>query len=295
MNLSKIDRIEIIKRISRHLSMEEDQTVRLILEVHGVNLYEGYSENLSEFIMRNIKNVEDSVLLGLEEYLRKSSISTSNFREESAWKRDGLRLFFSHLSAERQLVGAVAEKLSGIGLNAFVAHDSITPTHDWLEVIEGALSTCDGMIAFLHPGFRESEWCDNEIGWGMGRRIPILPLNFSVPPYGLLGSKQHNFIKSSDPNYIYYEIIKWIGTVKNFDQIFENSVTLGLVNSVNFINTNNCVNILGNLDQLSSQNYDLLIAAAKQNDQIYNCNVGYRGTTADKVIATWSTKVPSSF
>lgn len=293
MAFSNTERIDIIKKITRQLSLEDDQTARMILEVHGVNLYEGYFQNLSDFIMSNIKNGDESVLRGIEDYLEKSSIPLGNFREDSAWKQDGLKLFFSHLSTQRHLIGSVAEKINGIGLNAFVAHESIAPTNDWLEVIEGALSTSDGMVAFIHPGFRESEWCDHEIGWGIGRKIPILPLSFGVSPYGLLGSKQHNFVNNSDPNFIYYEIIKWIHTVKGFKLKFENSVTLGLVNSKNFMNTINCINVLEDFSQISSRNYELLLQAAKSNDQVYKCNVGYRGSTADKIIESWKTKVSS--
>ena len=67
---------------------------------------------------------------------------------------------------------------------------SIQASEEWQAVIETALLTCDAMAVFLHTGFKESNWCDQEVGLALARRVPVLPLNIDVDPYGFMGKLQ---------------------------------------------------------------------------------------------------------
>src|SRR5690606_30030135 len=88
------------------------------------------------------------------------------------------RAFLSHVHEERVFVGAVKEILTNrYGIDAFVAHDDIHPSKTWRSTIKTALDTCDFFVAFLHPKFHESQWCDQEVGWALSRGIPILPVH----------------------------------------------------------------------------------------------------------------------
>lgn len=51
----------------------------------------------------------------------------------------------------------------------FVAHAAINPTEEWQQVIEYALRSCDACAALLAPGFKESDWTDQEVGFCMAR------------------------------------------------------------------------------------------------------------------------------
>jgi nucleoside 2-deoxyribosyltransferase len=55
---------------------------------------------------------------------------------------------------------------------------NIEPTKEWQNEIEAALSTCDALVALLHPGFHVSMWTDQEIGYAMGRGIPVYSVGF---------------------------------------------------------------------------------------------------------------------
>lgn len=101
-----------------------------------------------------------------------------------------LQLFASHLHEQAGLVRDVAEQLDRSGVGLFVAHVDIEPGDDWHRTIELNLSTCDGGVAFLRPGFIESRWCDQEVGWLLGRPVPVLGIRFSQDPYGPLGRVQ---------------------------------------------------------------------------------------------------------
>jgi hypothetical protein len=290
MDLGTQKRITLIKFISERLSTEAPVISRMILEAYGVEVYEGKFESIFEFITYNVKDQADETLLNLENYLLSSEIKENKENRSRIWDRNELRVFFSHLSSQKVLVSAVSNLLEGIGINAFVAHESIAPTQDWLNEIRFALSTCDGMVAFMHPGFRDSDWCDNEIGWGLGRDIPILPLSFGTKPYGFLSHKQHQFLTSTEPQVIFHEIKSWIRGTLQFEDKYEGSLVKALCGSQNFINTLACVRAIDELESLSHENYEEIVKAAKMNDQIFKCSVGYHGPTADKYILNWSIK-----
>jgi nucleoside 2-deoxyribosyltransferase len=76
------------------------------------------------------------------------------------------------------------------GISAFVAHKDIEPTLEWQSEIEAALATADSLVALLHPTFHESKWTDQEIGFAMGRGLPVFALRFGQDPYGFIGRFQ---------------------------------------------------------------------------------------------------------
>ncbi len=76
------------------------------------------------------------------------------------------------------------------GVAAFVAHNDIEPSKEWQVQIETALATCDCLIALLHKDFHASKWTDQEIGFAMGRGLPIFTVQLGEVPYGFVGRFQ---------------------------------------------------------------------------------------------------------
>lgn len=106
------------------------------------------------------------------------------------WPPGRIRLFFSHTAAHRRFVGSVATALESWPFACFVAHEEIEPSLAWQEVIESALSTCHALVAFVTDDFRTSNWCDQEIGWALGRGLVVIPVRLTVDPHGFAGSIQ---------------------------------------------------------------------------------------------------------
>src|SRR5207249_554311 len=73
-------------------------------------------------------------------------------------------------------VTAIAEALEPYGFSTFVAHDAIDVSMQWREEIQRALESCDCMLVFAHEGFHRSDWTDQEVGWALGRSVPIVIL-----------------------------------------------------------------------------------------------------------------------
>ena len=73
---------------------------------------------------------------------------------------------------------------------AFVAHDDVEPSKEWQSEIESALRTMDALIAMITPGFLESKWCDQEVGFALGRGKLVVSLRIDADPHGFLAKSQ---------------------------------------------------------------------------------------------------------
>src|SRR5687768_1035101 len=73
-------------------------------------------------------------------------------------------ILISHTSAHKREVGLLSSALSAHGIAGFVAHDSITPTAAWQDVIVTALRECEALAAYLTDDFPQSKWTDQEVG-----------------------------------------------------------------------------------------------------------------------------------
>jgi hypothetical protein len=91
-----------------------------------------------------------------------------------AWQPGAVRVFASHLAQHKGEVAAVAAELEPYGFSVFVAHDAIEVSLQWRDEIENALTTCDCVVVFAHDGFHASKWTDQEVGWALGRGLPIV-------------------------------------------------------------------------------------------------------------------------
>ena len=107
------------------------------------------------------------------------------------WKPGLLRVFISHRDEYRVAARALADALEGYGVSAFVAHEAIEATAEWQREVENGLETMDAMVAYITDDFHASPWTDQEVGWALARRTPIISLRVgNIDPGGFLASKQ---------------------------------------------------------------------------------------------------------
>ena len=106
------------------------------------------------------------------------------------WVPGYFKLFLSHLSIHKVQVGSLQRELRRYGISAFVAHADIVPTREWEREIEKALFSMDALAAILMPGFRESDWTEQEVGVAIGRGCVVVPVMRGLLPYGLIGKIQ---------------------------------------------------------------------------------------------------------
>ncbi|HEY0335586.1 MAG TPA: toll/interleukin-1 receptor domain-containing protein [Stenotrophomonas sp.] len=106
------------------------------------------------------------------------------------WAAGHFRLFLSHLASFKVKTAALRDALRPFGISAFVAHEDIEPTREWQVEIEAGLQTADALVAILMPGFKESSWCDQEVGFAVARNIVVIPLIKGLDPYGFISKVQ---------------------------------------------------------------------------------------------------------
>ena len=108
------------------------------------------------------------------------------------WGEATFRMFLSHVSTHKKQVADLKRALGQFGVHCFVAHEDIEPSSEWQKEIELGLSSMHALAALLTTDFHQSNWTDQEVGWAMGRGVPVIPVRLGVNPYGLMGKIQAN-------------------------------------------------------------------------------------------------------
>ncbi|HEX6733305.1 MAG TPA: toll/interleukin-1 receptor domain-containing protein [Azonexus sp.] len=141
------------------------------------------------YVIEMISDAADEPLLELAKHLGVASQLETPV-EPKFWSSGSARVFLSHLASMKVDTLNLREALADFGISAFVAHVDIEPTKEWQVEIESALASMDGLIALLAPGFKESNWCDQEVGVAIGRKLPIVSVRLGLDPYGFIGKYQ---------------------------------------------------------------------------------------------------------
>lgn len=100
------------------------------------------------------------------------------------------RLFISRLSKDKDKATRTKECLEGFGIQGFVAHEDIHPTLEWQIEIERGLHNMDALLAIHTTGFKDSYWCQQEVGFALGRNIKIISLELGELPTSFISKHQ---------------------------------------------------------------------------------------------------------
>ncbi len=102
-----------------------------------------------------------------------------------------IQAFISYNSADRSKAERLKVCLEEYCIESFVAVRDIRQSQEWQKAIEEALFRADILIALLSEDFSNSDWTDQEVGVGIGRKIPIYPIKLgSDNPHGFLQKYQ---------------------------------------------------------------------------------------------------------
>ncbi len=191
MLLSASKRISLLKEISTRLQVEEWSLIDLTLSQFGLPTTDSWQHNKNDYVIQMAKGGKDSVLVELAQHIGflieevpKPGI------DPPFWRKRMFRVFVTHLAAEKMLAAQLQEALLEYGISGFVAHNDIEPTLEWQTQIETALATADSLVAMLHPAFHLSDWTDQEIGFAMGRGLPVFAVSYGKDPYGFVARFQ---------------------------------------------------------------------------------------------------------
>lgn len=109
----------------------------------------------------------------------------------------GLVAFISHSHRDRKFAGNAKEVLSKAGMEAFVAHDDIEISEEWLCRIREELRRCHLFVPLLSKNFLKSKWTLQEVGFIASRsKVKIAPLSIDqTVPFGFISHLQSRPIR----------------------------------------------------------------------------------------------------
>lgn len=189
MPLTASQCIKLITQITERLSAEDYSLIDLTLSQFGLRTSERWEGSREEYVIAMLKDAESDALQELGVHVGVATDSVPRI-EPSFWQPGMFRVFISHLATHRDSAAKLQVSLRDYGITAFVAHNDIEPTAEWIVQIETALATAEALVALLHPKFHASSWVDQEIGYAMGRGIPTYSIALGEMPYGFIGRFQ---------------------------------------------------------------------------------------------------------
>ncbi len=282
-----IEKLALLRSIANALAERELADVNLLLHAAGIeevswgawydDRYDVTSADRANSILRLIRDEPRATVDDLAVAVRE--LFEVSIEVQPQHDVEPLILFASHLSSQRALVGEVGSHLAAWGITLFVAHDSIEPDLEWHNEIEKALRSCDAGVVFLFPKFKESSWCDQEVGWLLGREVPCYALKFQgADPYGPLGKKQAFVVRDGmTAAQVGDAILEWLATKPGLTSQFNASIVEALKSSWNFNRTDHVWARLHGATGLGAREVAGILTAIRDNDQVYNAH----GGTAD--------------
>lgn len=132
-------------------------------------------------ILNKLVEFDERNLSRLESYIaNEERVSPVGISSDSAMRR--CHIFISHKAEEKAFASALKDSLASFGICGFVAHEDIEVTSFWEAEIEEHLNDCDGFIYLSTELANTSDWCQQEIGWALGRGVPIVALSIDSTP-----------------------------------------------------------------------------------------------------------------
>lgn len=190
------ERLDVIKRICSELELRYGWAEASIYLRAFVHKYHGNSEDfdrVGELALYALSDADESVLGEIVDDLGIESLAaiSAKVQPPAMWMTDSkLRVFVSHLSLEKQKATRLRDTLAPFGLSAFVAHEDIEPTLEWQVQIERALHSMEVFISVHTPGFKDSVWAQQEIGFAVAKGVKIIAIRMGEDPKGFISKHQ---------------------------------------------------------------------------------------------------------
>ncbi len=186
----------------------------------------------------------------------------------SFWQPGFFRLFISHTSTNRESAHRLKRALAEYKIAAFVAHDDIEPTKEWETEIERALRTMDAMSAIITPDFPESRWCDQEVGFAIGRGKLVVPLCKDALPHGFLGKYQGFKTKGLVPPEVAEQLVDiLIGHPQSAERMAD-ALVERMATSKNWDTSKRTMTLLEKATRLSNSQVARLVQSIDANSQV---------------------------
>jgi hypothetical protein len=195
--MKQIARFDLVDKIGRALQAKMTfDDIDAYLAGFGVEQRDGDRSYNSKWVYAKdrLREASDDIVIRIADELEIPHahvvVPGADVGDSRFWEAGHFRLFLSHLATFKASVARLQRALKPYGISSFVAHVDIDPTREWQLEIERALFSMDALVAVLMPGFKESNWTDQEVGVAVGRGVPVIPIMKGLNPYGFIAKYQ---------------------------------------------------------------------------------------------------------
>jgi hypothetical protein len=248
------------------------QRKNLLLSEFDLQLPTGDSWNDPSF-EETIADISDTDLLEMHHIVtgvRPDQVQGSiDAADPGRWKPGYVRLFISHSSRHREYVGKVSDELAVVGIDGFVAHNTMEYNRPWQAQIEQALKTMDAFVIFAHPEVNESPWCQQEVGWALSRRVPKYVVRMGADPAGFLGIAQWPSATFESHGQVAAIIREWLATELDLGEKIVRGLFEALENANNYVDAGAASERIASLGDLSEAHWAELNRIYWENDQLH--------------------------
>lgn len=221
--------------------------------------------NLIEADKENLERLED--ICGLH------PVAEMDESRESV-KTGSIEVFISHKAEDRNLASAMKAQLEVYGIKGFVAHEDIEVTSMWELEIEKSLRECDAFIYIATDVANASTWCQQEIGWALGRGIPMLGVSCGSMPIGFFGNRQACRRPGPNMSLAAKELVSIVLENESLSPRLIDSVIGQLCNARSYDSASRCADLIEKSAVISNEQAKMIEKAIHTNDQVADSNFG---------------------
>ncbi len=195
MALPPGERIEKIQAVGETLCASSIADIDLTLDTFGVPRANFDWSSTSRgsryrYILSRLAEAQDAAVTGLHAHFFSGTPTPDEPTADPPAEGEPL-VFISHTWTNKALAAEIRDTFAELGIKGFVAHEDIEPTKDWAAEIERNLHSCSALVAVLTEDFAESAFCNQEVGYALGRgRLVVGVMQARQPPPGLAGKYQ---------------------------------------------------------------------------------------------------------
>lgn len=267
--MDPVTKIREIEFMLEKLDSMPWQQQELVLRV-----YELPERDINRSLQDILLDASDEQLHRLASYLHGDDVQET---AETGGEPKTFSIFASHLHSDRELVARYKAEFERYGMSLFVAHSNIQVGQTWAEVIKSNLRTCDAGVVFFREEFKKSAWCDQEVGWMLGRGlVPFTLMLDGTPAYGPLGDIQGVPVGERAPSQVVPSIIEHFRNQAASQPRLVESLIIGLERCDSFNDTERVWDQLRDYRSLTTTQISKVIEITDANNQVVGGE--YRGT-----------------
>ena len=192
-----------------------------------------------------------------------------------------LKVFLSYNETKvgEHTAAGLKTALSTAYIDAIMARHSIAPGAKWEPTIRNYLEESSALICVATSGYSARPWCQQEVGWALGRHAPILWIQYepNEEPCGFLASQQALMPANADNHSdVATSVATWLAKNSNTRDDMAENLLNALENVDSYEESRHVAKLLAKLNWLTIDEWSRVEKAAANNDQVRDARIWTR-------------------